>query len=109
MPWLRAWEGAGEKTVVLAVETAAQADELAARAEALGLPGALRAALQRYLCALCVLQRLSSNSCCVVCTLFAAVHAVLDAGRTEVAPGSFTVLAIGGAMTQSRLHSLAVC
>jgi peptidyl-tRNA hydrolase len=26
------------------------------------------------------------------------VHAVLDAGRTEVAPGSFTVLGLGGAL-----------
>lgn len=40
-PWLHAWEGAGEKTVVLDVLTAEAADALAAKATQLGLPGAL--------------------------------------------------------------------
>jgi len=65
-PWLHAWEGAGEKTVVLDVPTGEAAAALATKAAQLGLP----------------------------------LHAVLDAGRTEVAPGSFTVLAIGGASSR---------
>jgi peptidyl-tRNA hydrolase len=40
-PWLHAWEGAGEKTVVLDVPTAEAAEALAAKATQLGLPGAL--------------------------------------------------------------------
>ena len=39
-PWLHAWEGAGEKTVVLDVPTAEAASLLAAKATQLGLPGA---------------------------------------------------------------------
>ena len=39
-PWLHAWEGAGEKTVVLDVPTAEAASLLAAKATQLSLPGA---------------------------------------------------------------------
>ncbi|KAL0045326.1 hypothetical protein WJX82_003857 [Trebouxia sp. C0006] len=61
-PWLSAWESAGEKTVVLAVDTAQELKVLAEQAQAMSL----------------------------------ATFTVADAGRTEVAPGSVTVLAIGG-------------
>ncbi|DBA75180.1 TPA: ubiquitin-specific protease ubp14, variant 3 [Trebouxia sp. C0004] len=61
-PWLSAWESAGEKTVVLAVDTAPELEPLAEQAQAMSL----------------------------------ATFTVADAGKTEVAPGSVTVLAIGG-------------
>jgi PTH2 family peptidyl-tRNA hydrolase len=46
-PWLSAWERCGEKTVVLSVPTAAEAEALATKAQALGLPGACSAGTWR--------------------------------------------------------------
>ncbi len=75
-PWLSAWEHCGEKTVVLSVPTAAEAEALATKA--LSTPRERKRAAY------------DAPARC-------AVHAVLNAGRTEVAPGSFTVLGLGGA------------
>lgn len=112
VPWLHAWEMEGEKTVVLKANSSAELEALEAKAQSLLLPTFMVSVGQdlysednivffsrdKYSCHK-ALSRCAFNISKYTMRLSAqsvSAQQVEDAGRTEIAAGSKTVLGIAG-------------